>query len=96
VDHNNLQGFGTTSAVASMSPLWERLQGFDVDLEVIDGHDADEIRRALSLSSERPRFIVLRTVKGKGVSFMENRMDSHYLPLTEDKFRVAMTELAVS
>ena len=96
VDHNNLQGFGSTTEVASMSPLWERLQGFDVDLEVIDGHDSDEIRRALSLSSERPRFIVLRTVKGKGVSFMENRMDSHYLPLTEDKFRIAMTELGAS
>lgn len=96
VDHNNLQGFGSTTEVASMSPLWERLQGFDVDLEVIDGHDPDEIRRALSHSSERPQFIMLRTVKGKGVSFMENRMDSHYLPLTEEKFRVAMTELGAS
>lgn len=94
VDHNNLQGFGSTAEVASMSPLWNRLQGFDVDVDVIDGHDAGAIRAALQGRSERPRFIALRTVKGKGVSFMENRMDSHYLPLTEDKFRAAMAELA--
>jgi transketolase len=93
VDHNNLQGFGSTDEVASMSPLWQRLQGFDVDVEVIDGHDAQAIRTALGRSSQRPRFIMLRTVKGKGVSFMENRMDSHYLPLSEEKFRAAMAEL---
>jgi transketolase len=47
VDHNNLQGFGSTAEVASMSPLWNRLQGFDVDVDVIDGHDAGAIRAAL-------------------------------------------------
>jgi transketolase len=93
VDHNNLQGFGTTSDIASMSPLWERLRGFDVDIEVIDGHDPDAIRAALLRVSERPRFIALRTVKGKGVSFLEDRMDSHYLPLTESRYHAAMSEL---
>jgi transketolase len=96
VDHNNLQGFGSTTEVASMSPLWQKVQGFDVDIEVINGHDADEIRAALAQGAERPRLIILRTVKGKGVSFMENRMDSHYLPLNEERFGVAMTELTAS
>jgi transketolase len=95
VDHNNLQGFGSTAEVASMSPLWQRLQGFEVDVEVIDGHDADAIRTALYRRGERTRFIALRTVKGKGVSFLENRMDSHYLPLNEEKFRAAIAELAL-
>jgi transketolase len=96
VDHNNLQGFGSTTEVASMSPLWQKVQGFDVDIEVVNGHDADEIRAALAKGAERPRLIILRTVKGKGVSFMENRMDSHYLPLNEERFRFAMTELTAS
>jgi len=95
IDHNDLQGFGTTSEVASMSPLWQRLQGFEVDVDVIDGHDAAAIRAALLLASARPRFIALRTVKGKGVSFLEHRMDSHYLPLNEEKFHAAMAELAL-
>ena len=93
VDHNNLQGFGATSDIASMSPLWDRLQGFEVDLQVIDGHDPVAIRTALAKEQHRLRIIILRTVKGRGVSFMENRMDSHYLPLTRDQFQLAIKEL---
>ncbi len=93
VDHNELQGFGSTSDVASMSPLWDRLKGFDVNLQIIDGHDADAIRAALEGERQRLRIIVLRTVKGHGVSFMENRMEWHYLPLTEDQYRKAIEEL---
>lgn len=93
VDHNNLQGFGSTSDVASMSPLWNRLQGFDVDLQVIDGHDPDAIRAALDCKSQRLRIIILRTVKGRGVSFMENRMEWHYLPFTEEQYRKAIEEI---
>ena len=93
IDHNNLQGFGSTPDIASMSPLWVRLQGFETDLQVIDGHDHEAIRSALETEQSRLKIIVLRTVKGKGVSFMENRMDSHYLPLTEDKFYKAIKEI---
>jgi len=93
IDHNNLQGFGSTTDIASMSPLWVRLQGFETDLQVIDGHDHEAIRSALETEQSRLKIIVLRTVKGKGVSFMENRMDSHYLPLTEDKFYKAIKEI---
>lgn len=93
VDHNNLQGFGSTGEVASMSPLWNKLRGFDVDLQIIDGHNPDEIRAALSIETLRPRVIVLRTVKGHGVSFMENQMAWHYLPLTADQFKKAVEEI---
>ena len=93
IDHNGLQGFGSTAEVASMNPLWERLQGFDVDLQVIDGHDLGAIRAALSEEHARPSVIVLRTIKGKGVSFLENRMDSHYLPITPVQFDLAMSEM---
>lgn len=93
VDHNGLQGFGSTTDVASMSPLWQRLQGFDVDLDVVDGHDASAIRTALSGTSERLKVIVLRTVKGHGVSFMENEMKWHYLPLTAELYQQAVDEI---
>jgi len=93
IDHNNLQGFGLIREIASMSPLWEKLQGFDAEILVVDGHDLNAIRDALSTESERLKIIVLKTIKGKGVSFMENRMDSHYLPLTEENFRIAIKEL---
>ena len=93
VDHNNLQGFGSTGDVASMAPLWDKLQGFDIDLKIIDGHDPDAVRAALQGERKRLRVIVMQTVKGYGVSFMENRMEWHYLPLSEDQFKEAIGEI---
>ena len=93
VDHNNLQGFGSTAAVASMSPLWERLKGFDAHLQVIDGHEPDALRAALTAGGSRLNIIVLKTIKGHGVEFMENRMEWHYLPLTERQFQQAVEEI---
>ncbi|MCG2593055.1 thiamine pyrophosphate-dependent enzyme [Ramlibacter sp. XY19] len=93
VDHNRLQGFGGTAEVASMAPLWERLRGFDADLSTVDGHDLDAMRAELGKPRERPAIVFLDTVKGKGVSFLEHRMDSHYLPLSESQYHAAMREL---
>jgi len=93
IDHNNLQGFGSTADIASMSPLWERLKGFDVDLQVIDGHDTEAIRLALAVEVKRLKIIVLKTVKGHGVRFMENRMEWHYLPLSKAQFQQATQEI---
>jgi transketolase len=94
VDHNGLQGFGSTRDVASMSPLWQRLLGFDIDLHVIDGHDIDAIGTALCVPSDRVKVIILRTVKGHGVSFMENQMQWHYLPLTAELYKQAIDEIS--
>ena len=93
VDHNGLQGFGSTTDIASMSPLWQRLRGFDVDVDVVDGHDVSAIRAALLSGSERLKVIVLRTVKGRGVSFMENEMKWHYLALTPELYQQAINEI---
>ncbi|MFS8138690.1 MAG: transketolase [Thermomonas sp.] len=93
VDHNNLQGFGSTADVASMSPLWERLKGFDADVQVIDGHDPEAIRAALAVRGERLGIIILKTVKGHGVRLMENRMEWHYLPLNEAQYTQAAQEI---
>jgi len=93
VDHNELQGFGSTSDVASMSPLWEKLKEFDVNIQVVDGHDIDEIRSALDCEEEVFKIIILRTIKGSGVSFMEGKMEWHYLPLTEKQYLKAQFEI---
>lgn len=93
VDHNGLQGFGYTGEVASMSPLWERIRGFDADVSVIDGHDSDAIRAAVAVTGDKPRIVVMRTVKGHGVDFMENRMEWHYLPLSEAQYKEACEQV---
>jgi transketolase len=93
IDHNNLQGFGSTEGVASMAPLWEKLQGFTVDIQIIDGHEPEEIRDALSQVNSQIQIIILNTVKGHGVKFMEDRMEWHYLPLNETQFNEAIMEI---
>ena len=93
VDHNGLQGFGSTAEVASMDPLGARLAGFDVDLRDCDGHDLDQLRAALRPRGDRPAVVVMRTVKGHGVPGLEGRMELHYLPLTEPAYRAALARL---
>lgn len=94
VDHNRLQGFGSTRDVASMDPLWDKLGGFDVEVRVADGHDLDALRQAIApLAGVRPAVVVLNTCKGKGVPDFENRMDSHYLPINDAQFTAALERL---
>ena len=61
--------------------------------DVVDGHDLSEIRAALAAPNDRLKVIVLRTVKGHGVSFMENEMKWHYLPLTAELYEQAIDEI---
>ena len=93
IDHNGLQGFGSTASVASMNPLWERIKGFDVGIIVVDGHDSTAIVRELDCVQDRVRMIFLCTVKGKGIPGMEGRMESHYLPLSDEQYHAALASL---
>jgi transketolase len=93
VDTNGLQGFGSTQEVAGMHELKEKFQSFGISVEEIDGHNLNAIEKALSGNQKGPRAIIARTIKGKGVSFMENKMEWHYLPLKEDQYRQAVHDL---
>ena len=97
VDLNGLQGFGSTQDIASMADLAPRLRGFGADVVELDGHDLGALERAMrdfaAGPGPAPRVLLLRTVKGKGVSFLEGRMDSHYRPLTEAQYRQALAEV---
>jgi transketolase len=93
VDHNTLQGFGSTDAVASMNPLADKLRGFAITIHSVDGHDLEAIRAALDAPSSQPKLIILNTTKGHGVSFMEKQMGWHYLPLNEEQYQQALSEM---
>jgi len=96
VDHNGWQGFGNTQDVASMNPLWKRLEGFPVDIHVVDGHDLEAIREALDSPQNKIRIIFLKTIKGHGIPGLENTLASHYLPPTAEQYRDAMKALGES
>jgi transketolase len=93
VDHNGLQGFGTTAEVASMDPLDAKLTGFEIDLRRCDGHDLQALRDTLTPMSNRPVAVIMDTRKGHGVPDFEGRMESHYLPPTEPQYQAAMAGL---
>ncbi len=93
VDANGLQGFGSTDEVSSLEPLVPKFRGFGLQVQEIDGHDPDALDAALDRRRDEPLIVVLRTVKGKGVSFMEGRMEWHYLPMNEAQYAQAQREL---
>jgi transketolase len=76
-----------------MENLRERIQGFGVPVREVDGHDPAALGSALRPGDAGLRLVVLNTVKGKGVSFMEGRMEWHYLQLTDELYAQALREL---
>lgn len=76
-----------------MYPLWEKLKGFNVKVSVIDGHNIAAILETLLQRYETLHLIILKTVKGHGVSFMANKMEWHYLPMSEAQYQTALAEL---
>ena len=76
-----------------MNPLHDKLRGFEIDIQRVSGHDLGAMRDALSVTATRPRLIILDTVKGHGVPFMENKMEWHYLPLRHEQYLQAIEGL---
>jgi transketolase len=93
IDQNGLQGFGGTEQIASLNFIHRKLTDFKIDILNIDGHDTNQIYDALIRQGELPRIIILNTIKGKGVSFMENKMEWHYLPLNKQQYDQAFNEI---
>jgi transketolase len=93
VDLNGLQGLGRTCDVADISPLAGKFRSFGLSTLEIDGHDCAALASVLGRHETDPLAIVARTTKGHGISFMEDRLEWHYLPLREDQYREAALEL---
>jgi transketolase len=92
IDVNRLQGFGRTDEVTGLKLTPDKFREFGLPAEEIDGHDANAIIAACADRTSGPRVVIAHTRKGHGVSFMENRMEWHYLPMTEEQYRQALQE----
>ncbi|MES2535069.1 MAG: transketolase [Pseudomonadota bacterium] len=97
VDENGFQAMGTTAEVLDLGNLQDKFAAFGFETASVNGHDELELDDVLSRMKKNkngvPKAIVARTVKGKGVSFMEGSNLWHYTRLSEDTFRQAMSEL---
>ena len=96
VDNNGLQIDGDIAKVMSPYPIVDKLVAFGFHVETIDAHDFDQIENALNIARTvkgKPTAIVMKSTKGKGVSFMENNAGWHGKAPNDAEFETAMTEL---
>ena len=98
VDNNGLQIDGRVADVMSPYPIADKLRSFGLEVVEIDGHDFDAMESAFAHARDtkgRPTAIVMKTVKGKGVSFMEDQAGWHGKAPNDEEFAQAMQELSV-
>lgn len=99
IDYNKIQSFGSVEEVMNLDPLAEKWKSFGWEAREIDGHDMGEIAGVLEklpFSGGKPSVVVAHTIKGKGVSFMENRLEWHYKSPTPEQCEAALRELDVA
>ncbi len=98
VDLNGQQAFGYTKDVINLSPMAERWRAFGWDAQEINGHDPAAIAgtiAGLDVVAGAPHVLIAKTVFGKGVSFMENKIKWHYSPMSDEEYRQAIREIGV-
>ena len=96
VDNNNLQIDGTMEEVNSPYPIPDKFRAFNWNTVEIDGHDFDQIEDAFAKAKQckgKPTAIIMKTIKGKGVSFMENAVGWHGSAPNTEQYEQAMEEL---
>ncbi|MEA4892160.1 MAG: transketolase [Peptococcaceae bacterium] len=93
VDRNGLQSDGRCDEVFHTAPLENIWRGFGWDVEVVDGHKIEDLVQTLEKRCDSPKVVIANTVKGKGISFMENLREWHHSTLNEKQYLQALQEL---
>lgn len=94
LDYNKLQSLDTIANTLGLEPLRAKLESFGWFVKEIDGHNYDDLYEALTFKAiDKPLFIIAHTLKGKGVSFMENKVEWHYKNPNDQQLELALAEL---
>lgn len=96
LDHNGLQIDGSNDEVMGVSPLDEKFAAFGWKVLKVDGHDMDAIKKVIDeakLTKGKPTIIIAETIKGKGVSFMENQAGWHGKAPNEEQMKIALEDI---
>jgi len=96
VDYNKIQGMGFTKGIIELEPLDKKWESFGWSARIIDGHDFDQIEYSLKsvpFEKNKPSVIIANTIKGKGISYMENRYEWHYKSPNDEQLKIALQEL---
>jgi len=96
IDYNKLQGFGRTTDILNLSSLKKKIQSFNWNVLEAGGHNIGNIikqaKKMISLAN-KPNLIIANTIKGKGISFMENKFESHYQVLDNKNYLQSLKEI---
>lgn len=98
VDYNKIQSFGNVKEVLDLEPLADKWQAFNWAVREIDGHNLEEIAHCFSqvpFEVGKPNIVIAHTIKGKGISFMENQLAWHYKSPNAEQLSQALTELEI-
>lgn len=99
VDYNKIQSLGTVKEVLDLEPFAKKWEAFGWAVREIDGHNFDQIERALGsvpFESGKPTCVIAHTIKGKGVDFMEDKLLWHYRPPNDEELHSALIQLGAS
>jgi len=93
IDRNKLQSLRSTEETLKLDPLSSKFSAFNWVCEEVDGHNHFELKKSMNVQGEAPKVIIANTIKGKGVSFMENSVDWHYKFPNEEELSKAISEV---
>lgn len=97
VDYNKIQALGNTNEVINLEPLLDKFETFNWDFAECDGHSAEDIyekaSKMIEVKNGKPKLLLAHTVKGKGVSFMENSLAWHYKSMLPEEYEQAVKEV---
>ena len=97
IDKNGLQGFGNTKEVLGVSADKNKWEAMGFEVVEVDGHNVSQIHYQIELfkafKNGIPKLLIANTVKGKGVSYMENKLEWHYLPMKLENYEIAMNDV---
>lgn len=97
IDHNNLQSLTTVKETLNIDPIDKKFEAFGWDFANVDGHDFKSLRKVfgnfISSPNEKPKVVIAKTIKGKGVSFMENSVAWHYKSPNKKELEEALNQI---
>ena len=97
IDKNGLQGFGNTKEVLGVSADKNKWEAMGFEVVEVDGHNVAQIHYQIELfkafKNGIPKLLIANTVKGKGVSYMENKLEWHYLPMKLENYEIAINDV---
>ena len=93
IDYNKIQSFGLIDEVLNLEPFANKWRSFNWEVLEVDGHNYADLDQAFAYQSSLPKVIIAHTIKGKGVSFMENNLLWHYRSPNDTQYKQAQKEL---